>query len=79
MKVCIHPGYVRSKYDHDEHYIGVSDLVKLYGIRKDDEVRICERKNPMECEANFKDYIHLYPSFEGDYFDVHLLRAKDSK
>jgi len=35
-KFSVLPGYITSKNDDDEHYIGWSQLIRLYGVKKED-------------------------------------------
>jgi hypothetical protein len=63
----LHPGWITSKTDGQNHYVGVSDLVGLY------------RVNPRECcvarpellralsREAFERMIHLYPDYTGRY------------
>jgi hypothetical protein len=67
IKYVVHPGFVTSCNDGQEHYITARDLVRLYGV------------NPAECGAVWPDdpsaivgcdmttLVHLYPRNDGDY------------
>lgn len=63
IKYAIHPGWVVSKNDGDNHYINYSQLIRLYGL------------NPNECinwefdsiGRNPRNYKHFYPNYHGDY------------
>ena len=66
-KYCLHPGYIRSKNDGEEHFISAEDLSRLYRIPiADCDVVIAG--NP-ETLAGRRDngQIHLYPSYSGNY------------
>lgn len=63
-KYAIHPGYVYSKFDGGEHYVGYQDLVRLYRVKRNeciewDESHAMGRKHD--------DYIHLFPQSDGNY------------
>lgn len=71
----LHPGEVRSKYDGEKHFIGAEELKHLYHVLPSDEVYI---NNPNQnkftenyCKARGLLFLHLYPSYEGDYYDIH--------
>lgn len=52
-----------SKYDRDRHYIGVGQLMSLYGLTYKDKIIISG-------ELGYKEKpndIHLYPRYNGDY------------
>ena len=57
-KYAIHPGYVVSKFDGDEHYITFDQLIKLYGL---------DRKQCFRWDERQGDSIHLYPKYSGEY------------
>ena len=63
-KYAIHPGYVVSKFDGDEHYITFSQLVILYGLDHRECINWNERE---EITRKRDDYIHLYPKYDGNY------------
>jgi len=61
IKYALHPGEIKSKIDGDIYYISSGQLIRLYQVK------------PNECilwenaEKEYKEYIHLYPSYEGNY------------
>lgn len=65
IKYFVHPGYVKSKSDGDEHYITAEQLIRLY------------RVNPAECKIilssddergyDINKVKHLWPRNDGDY------------
>lgn len=59
---ALHPGYVISKEDGDQHWIGVSALVRLYGLKPGEYVVWQENRG-----YRHEDYEHLWPQFDGDY------------
>lgn len=67
MRYVLHPGDIKSKSDGQWHYIGVNDLMRLYGVRATDPwisanwITYSERA----------DDVHLRPRFDGSYYDVH--------
>jgi hypothetical protein len=61
-RFAIHPGYIWSKNDDQLHYVGVSQLVKLYMLKPDEYIVWDEH---LLYKAN--EYTHLYPRYNGDY------------
>lgn len=61
-KYVLHPGYVESKSDGDMHFIGATQLVKLYKIDMNEVAMIV-----YDCQIIEGDYIHLYPKYSGNY------------
>jgi len=59
--VCV-SGYVKSAADADEHYIGMADLAKLYGVPLDDCMAYVFSR-----DGYYKDMIFLYPRDDGEY------------
>ena len=55
------PGYVKSQSDGDMHYVGASDLARLYGLHQKQWVRLTPhyRKQPTD--------VLLYPRTDGNY------------
>ena len=62
VRYILHPGYVRSKYDGDEHFIGGPRLARLYGV----SLRDCVYGDVCTYAPREGD-IHLRPRFDGDY------------
>jgi hypothetical protein len=60
-RYALHPGWVTSKTDGDEHYIGLGQLIKLYKLRPGEYFRWNEHGHLRN------DYIHLYPNYHGLY------------
>jgi hypothetical protein len=63
-KYMLHPDFVKSKRDGDEHYISCSQLIKLYGVPLRDCVKRPDRALTV---SEMRDYIHLHPQYDGDY------------
>lgn len=63
-KYALHPGFVTSRFDGEQHYIGIRQLVHLYGLSQSEYVVWDDRGSLGRRE---EDYIHLYPSYEGNY------------
>ena len=67
-KYLVIAGYVTSKTDGDKHYIGGSDLIKLYNVDYGD----CIIVNPRESLDDYPDgLIALRPLYHGGY-DTYL-------
>lgn len=71
----LHPGEVTSKSDGDRHFIGGAQLARLYGVLPTDEVITYDHRNPTHNEEYEKRHglyvLHLYPRYQGDYYDIH--------
>jgi len=68
-KYALHPGYVRSKFDGDEHFITAGQLAHLHGVPMQECV-VVPWDDPRENSLKgFKrdDLVHLYPSYHGNY------------
>lgn len=62
MRYVLHPGYVRSQNDHDEHFIGGPHLCRLYGV----SIRDCVFGDTQQYRERPGD-VHLYPRRDGNY------------
>lgn len=64
-KYLVCAGYVRSKNDGDRHFISFNQLIRLYGVNRDE----CHLYDPTRLydPAEHKDMIALKPQFSGDY------------
>lgn len=63
-KYTVHPGYVTSKHDGEEHFIGAEPLMRLYRVAPADCIVIpWDRPSPIRTTGT----IHLYPRYNGDY------------
>lgn len=64
-RYVLHPGYVTSKNDGQEHFIGGPRLAKLYGVDIRDREAVVfgddlgYREQPGD--------VHLYPRYDGNY------------
>ncbi len=72
IKYVIAPGYVRSTFDGDRHYIGAMQLIRLYRVSPE-ECRFYE-PTPYWTTSTFKyaeeankGLIWLHPKVNGDY------------
>jgi hypothetical protein len=63
-KYALHPGYVISKNDGDEHYISAGQLARLYRLGP---FEYCVWVEPNIYLRVWEDYIHLYPRYDGNY------------
>jgi len=64
-RFAIHPGTVTSKNDGDRHYVTAHRLASLYQLKTGEWIVWHEKVS--EKFYNWNDYIHLYPSYEGNY------------
>jgi len=65
-KYVLHPGYVISKTDGDEHWISASRLADLYGVGIG-ECFIDDPNRPQQLRGLPPDVVHLHPRYDGDY------------
>lgn len=63
-KYAIHPGWIRSQADGDEHYIGIGQLVRLYKLEPGE---YCVWVSPFNLGRVYTDYVHLFPRDDGNY------------
>lgn len=70
-KYLVMAGYVISKEDGDQHYIGAVDLMKLYGVEHSE----CVIANPKQLKSHLdklkEELIVLRPLYQGEY-DTYL-------
>lgn len=65
-KYVIHPGYVISMSDGQEHYVTARQLIRLYRVNPNECIVISESGDNHR-GLNLNDFIHLYPRINGDY------------
>ncbi len=65
IKYIIHPGTIVSRLDGDIHYIGFSQLVKLYNVNPDECISAERLENLFGLDLD--GCIHLFPETNGDY------------
>lgn len=65
VKYALHPGYVRSKNDNDEHFVSGTQLARLYGVKLGECIEYggANRNGYTKVE----DLIHLHPRRDGNY------------
>jgi len=61
-RYIVHPGFVVSRTDGDQHYIGYSQLIALYKV----DPTLCILYKEGEYIPRALD-AHLYPKYSGDY------------
>lgn len=66
IRYVLHPGYVISATDGDEHFIGAAQLMSLYRVPKS-ECIIDDTSARLGGLGYSSDLIHLYPRFDGNY------------
>ena len=69
-KILVIPGYVRSIYDGDIHWVGVDSLLHLYGVRPSDSIRVYRKELPFELQWS-PDWEVLKPLESGNYRNIH--------
>lgn len=62
-KYVLCPGYVRSQFDSDEHYINKRQLADLYGVKLEDCMLETDRGRTDDSA------IYLRPRYKGDYLE----------
>lgn len=71
IRYMVHTGWVTSKTDGDEHFVGARDLMHLYGV-KPGECIVHHHGLPNThlrgiSPERFASLIHLYPDATGQY------------
>lgn len=68
-KWLLTPGWVRSRNDNDEHYIGAARLARLYGVSLSECIVICEEfaRTGYGLTARQRSLPVLRPRYDGDY------------
>jgi hypothetical protein len=66
IKNLIYPGWVKSKYDGDWHYITGGELIRLYKLPHSECKIILDEERDLR-GINKEDYNHYYPSYHGLY------------
>lgn len=67
VRYMIHPGPVDSKSDGDTHYVGVRDLIRLYGVNPSECCVADDRTLRGMSRESYDAMIHLYPDYHGRY------------
>jgi hypothetical protein len=62
LRYVLHPGYVISKYDGQEHFVGGPTLAQLYGVNIHDCVF-----GDIPSYREQENDVHLRPRCDGDY------------
>lgn len=68
---AIYPGYVTSKNDGQEHYIGARQLMVLYGVPFHECVIVETAWNARHAT----NLIPLYPRYDGNYSVAHVIET----
>ena len=66
-KYFIRPGYIKSQYDVDTHFISAGKLINLYMVQPSDCVTIPYDDDPAMYEHQYGKLRHLHPRYRGDY------------
>lgn len=75
-----HPGFIRSEYDKQKHFVSATQLSQLYGVDLRDCI-VLDYDRP-ECGAGFEwkeDDIDLYPRSDGKYERINATIRPDRK
>ncbi len=68
IEYCLHPGHVISRTDGDRHYVGVSQLMSLYGLKNSEcWVRYDMTPAHIACACLNAGVMTLYPRADGRY------------
>lgn len=65
-KFALHPDFVISASDGQEHFIGVSQLARLYQLRPG-EYTVIDWRRPSTWLGQPDGLFHLYPRSDGNY------------
>lgn len=69
-RFVLHPGYVRSRSDGQEHYVDAPALAKLYGVDEAECVvhsRHPKFDNPLDRDPELRALMPLFPRDDGRY------------
>ncbi len=70
-KYAVHPGFVTSRTDGDEHYMGALELVRLYQLKQGEYVVVNRDKwgelTIASRALNTEGMHNLYPRYDGHY------------
>ena len=66
-KYALVPGRVQSQHDGDWHYISPSQLMRLYGVSRDDCVVLPDLPYYSSLLRAYEGLIRLYPLYSGRY------------
>lgn len=67
MRFILHPGFIVSASDGQEHYVGARKLSALYGVRLSDCIVVSPDVGLGLGYRPTPDDVHLYPRVDGDY------------
>lgn len=73
-RFILHPGYVRSTYDGQEHYISAGQLARLYGVDQQECV-VHSEHSKFERDPEIRVLMPLFPRQDGKYKE-HLEQQK---
>lgn len=85
IKYAIHPGMIKSAHDKDIHYIPAENLMRLYHVSPNeciiirDDPQCHEQSHQIYSEGFLKSLIHLYPLYNGNYFETITAALKESE
>jgi len=69
-RFCIHPGFIRSENDGEQHYISAAQLIRLYNLNPaKDKVVILNYYHDFNMFLPSEDDIHLYPQYRGKKYE----------
>ena len=63
IKYIVHGGHVISKNDKEFHYLSEEDVIRLYNVPRN----LCILAKEAKGLRGTDNYIHLYPSQDGNY------------
>lgn len=67
IRYVLHPGYVNSKKDGQEHFISAGKLADLYRVSLSDCVVDTENNRRGFTKDAWENLKHLYPRYDGNY------------
>lgn len=70
-KYSLHPGWITSKTDGQQHFIRADQLVRLYGVKREE----CFVWNEYGSNQEKAGTIALHPRYDGNY-SLPTIRAK---
>lgn len=67
IKYAIHPGWVKSEFDGDFHYVTYAQLIRLCHVNPNECVRVEHDEFRKRGMCNLGELRHFYPSRDGLY------------
>lgn len=78
MRYVLHPGFVISQSDGDEHFISADALRRLYRVPPDARIEVIREGDPSHWFRPQPGDVHLHPRYDGNYTIASKSDARDT-